>query len=59
MFQKYSVASSKVIFIREPGALILILVNALSLSVKHIMASLASCTNEKVTSTTMSAVHDS
>lgn len=35
MFQKYSVASSKVVFIREPGALILILVNALSLSVAH------------------------
>lgn len=31
MFQEYSVASSKVIFIRAPSALILILVNALSL----------------------------
>lgn len=49
IFQEYSVASSKVVFIRAPSPLSLILVNALS--VKHIMESSASCTNEKVTST--------
>lgn len=49
IFQEYSVASSKVVFIRAPSPLSLILVNALS--VKHIMESSAFCTNEKVTST--------
>lgn len=51
IFQVYSVPSSKVIFVREPSALILIPVNALFLLMKHITACLLSCINEKMTST--------